>query len=91
MNLEEKKEALDERESALLRRLERIEQLEKEIIEKEKTMKTKEKAKKQVLLRLAPNLWEDLVVWADEEYRSINGQIEFLLMECVRKRKNHKD
>ena len=88
MNLEEKKEVLDERESALLRRLERIEQLEKEIIEKEKSMKTKEKAKKQVLLRLAPSLWEDLVVWADEEYRSINGQIEFLLMECVRKRKN---
>lgn len=87
MDLEEKKEALDERESALLRRLERIEQLEKEIIEKEKSMKTKEKAKKQVLLRLAPTLWEDLVVWADEEYRSINGQIEFLLMECVRKRK----
>lgn len=88
MNLEEKKEALDERESALLRRLERIEQLEKEIIEKEKSVKTKEKAKKQVLLRLAPSLWEDLVVWADEEYRSINGQIEFLLIECVRKRKN---
>ena len=78
---------LDVREEALKQRLEKIKKLEKELIDKEKAIKTKEKAKKQVLLRLAPSLWEDLVVWAEEDYRSINGQIEFLLMECVRKRK----
>ncbi|MBE5933261.1 MAG: Arc family DNA-binding protein [Lachnospiraceae bacterium] len=50
-------------------------------------MKEKEKAKKQVLLRLAPSLWEDLAKWADEDYRSINAQIEYLLAECVRRRK----
>ena len=46
-----------------------------------------EKAKKQILLRLAPPLWEDLAAWAEEDYRSINSQIEYLLAECVRKRK----
>ncbi|MBQ8412331.1 MAG: Arc family DNA-binding protein [Lachnospiraceae bacterium] len=50
-------------------------------------MKEKEKAKKQILLRLAPALWEDLAKWADEDYRSINSQIEFLLAEAVRNRK----
>ncbi|MCI8564346.1 MAG: Arc family DNA-binding protein [Lachnospiraceae bacterium] len=50
-------------------------------------MKEKEKAKKQVLLRLAPTLWQELARWAEEDYRSINGQIEFLLAEAVRKRK----
>lgn len=55
---------------------------------REKKLKEKEKAKKQVLLRLAPSLWNELAQWADEDYRSINGQIEFLLAEAVRKRKN---
>lgn len=49
--------------------------------------KIKEKAKKQILLRLAPTLWQELAKWADEDYRSINGQIEYLLAECVRQRK----
>ena len=51
-------------------------------------MEKKENEKKQILLRLAPSLWKDLAAWADEDYRSINGQIEFLLSECVRKRKS---
>lgn len=46
-----------------------------------------EKAKKQILLRIAPSLWTELAEWAEEDFRSINGQIEFLLTECVRKRK----
>lgn len=81
---------LEEREQALAKRLEKIENMEKEAIEKEKAIKTKEKAKKQILLRLAPTLWEDLASWAEEDYRSINGQIEFLLAECVRQRKKNK-
>ena len=78
---------MDAREKELKDRLQRLNQLEEDIKNKEKQMKEKEKAKKQVLLRLAPSLWEDLAKWADEDYRSINSQIEYLLAECVRRRK----
>jgi len=47
----------------------------------------KEPAKKQILLRLSPTLWRELAAWADDDFRSINGQIEYLLTECVRERK----
>lgn len=46
----------------------------------------KDKDKKQVLLRLSPSLWRDLAAWAEDDFRSINGQIEYLLTESVRKR-----
>ncbi len=46
-----------------------------------------EKEKKQIALRLSPTLYEDLAKWAEDDFRSINGQIEFLLAECVKKRK----
>ena len=51
------------------------------------TKKEKEKSKKQVLLRLNPALWNDLSQWAEDDFRSINGQIEYLLTEAVKKRK----
>ncbi|MDY0289941.1 MAG: Arc family DNA-binding protein [Sphaerochaeta sp.] len=47
----------------------------------------KEKDKKQVLLRLSSSLWKELAAWAEDDFRSINGQIEFLLSESVRRRK----
>ncbi len=47
-----------------------------------------EKDKKQILLRLSPSLWEELASWAEDDFRSINGQIEYLLTENVKKRKN---
>ena len=47
----------------------------------------KEKEKKQVLLRLSASLWQDLAAWAEDDFRSINGQIEYLLSECVKRRK----
>ena len=50
--------------------------------------KQDEKAKKQILLRISPALWKELAQWAEDDFRSINGQIEFLLTECVRKRKS---
>lgn len=53
-------------------------------------MDEKEKAKKQILLRISPTLWKELAQWAEDDFRSINGQIEFLLTECVRKRKGGK-
>ena len=51
------------------------------------TKKEKEKSKKQVLLRLNPTLWNDVAQWAEDDFRSINGQIEYLLTEAVKKRK----
>lgn len=53
-------------------------------------MDNKEKEKKQVLLRLSPSLWQELVAWSEDDFRSLNGQIEYLLTECVRKRKKLK-
>lgn len=50
----------------------------------------KRQDKKQVLLRLSPKLWNELAGWAEDDFRSINGQIEFLLTECVRRRKGEK-
>lgn len=49
--------------------------------------KDKDKGKKQILLRISPTLWKDLAAWAEDDFRSINGQIEYLLHECVKRRK----
>lgn len=46
--------------------------------------------KKQLLLRISASLWRELAAWADDDFRSINGQIEYLLTECVRQRKKGK-
>jgi hypothetical protein len=43
--------------------------------------------KKAVLLRIPPDLWESLNVWARDELRSVNAQIEYVLREAVRKRR----
>jgi hypothetical protein len=50
----------------------------------------KDNAKKQLLLRLSPTLWKELAAWAEDDFRSINGQIEYLLSEAVRDRKKKK-
>ena len=42
--------------------------------------------KKQVPLRLSPKLWAEIAGWAEDDFRSINGQIEYLLSECVKAR-----
>ena len=39
--------------------------------------------RKSLLLRISPELWEDLSRWAAEELRSVNGQIEFVLRRAV--------
>jgi len=49
-----------------------------------------EKEKKQVPLRLSASLWKELVAWAEDDFRSLNGQIEYLLHEAVNKRKKVK-
>jgi hypothetical protein len=35
--------------------------------------------RKEILLRIAPDVWEDVARWAADELRSVNGHIEFLL------------
>lgn len=50
----------------------------------------KDNERKQLLLRLSPSLWQDLAAWAEDDFRSINGQIEYLLTECVKQRKKQK-
>ncbi|MBQ4264166.1 MAG: Arc family DNA-binding protein [Clostridia bacterium] len=59
-------------------------------MKKERALKEKEKAKKQVLLRLAPSLWDEIAAWAEDDFRSINSQIEYLLTESVRNRRKGK-
>lgn len=79
---------LKEKEARLQERLKRIDELESEVVRREKELKTREKAKKQLLLRLAPSLWNEIAALAEEDFRSINGEIEFLLTEAVRKRRD---
>jgi len=44
------------------------------------------KSRKSFLLRLDPALYEALEGWAEQEMRSVNGQIEFILKQAVRVR-----
>ena len=46
--------------------------------------------KKAIILRIDPKLWEDLNIWAKDELRSLNGQVEYVLREAVKKRKRPK-
>jgi hypothetical protein len=43
--------------------------------------------RKAFLLRTDPLLWRSLETWAADELRSVNGQIEFILREAVRRRR----
>ena len=50
----------------------------------------KKDAKKQVPLRLSASLYAEIAKWAEDDFRSVNGQIEYLLTECVKYRKKKK-
>ena len=43
--------------------------------------------RKAFLLRIDPSLFAELEKWAADEFRSVNGQIEYLLREAVRARR----
>ena len=45
--------------------------------------------KKQIPLRLPAKLYGEIAAWAEDDFRSVNGQIEYLLSECVRQRKKN--
>lgn len=42
--------------------------------------------RKAFLLRLSPELYAELRRWASQELRSLNGHIEYLLRDAVRRR-----
>lgn len=44
-------------------------------------------SRKSFLLRIQPQLWKELEAWAQEDMRSVNAQIEFLLRQAVQKRR----
>jgi hypothetical protein len=44
-------------------------------------------SRKSFLLRIDPELWKELESWAQDELRSVNGQIEYVLRQAVLKRK----
>ncbi len=50
---------------------------------------SEKKEKKQIPLRLSATLYNELMKWAEDDFRSVNGQIEYLLTECVKYRKKH--
>ena len=43
--------------------------------------------RKAFMLRIDAALWRELDAWAQEDLRSVNGQIEYLLREAARKRR----
>lgn len=45
--------------------------------------------KKQIPLRLSKKLDDQIASWAEDDFRSVNGQIEYLLTECVKQRKKN--
>ena len=44
--------------------------------------------RKPFLIRLPSDLAEELKAWAENELRSLNAQIEYILREAVKKRRN---
>lgn len=46
-------------------------------------MQDDKSAKKQIPLRISAKLYAELFAWAEDEFRSLNGQIEYLLHESV--------
>ena len=77
-------EELESKEARLIARKERLDELEKEIKAREKELKVRDAKRKQIILRLPESLWKDIARWSEEGFRSINGQIEYLLTKSVR-------
>ena len=48
-----------------------------------------ETGQKQIPLRLSAKLYAEIAAWAEDDFRSVNGQIEYLLSECVRQRRKN--
>jgi hypothetical protein len=46
--------------------------------------------KKAFVLRINPDMLKELEIWAQQDFRSLNGQIEFLLSEALKKQRRGK-
>jgi hypothetical protein len=46
--------------------------------------------RKSYLLHINEDLWNELNEWAGQEFRSVNGQIEYLLRQAVNERKERR-
>ncbi len=77
-------DVLARREKNLLAKQAKLDALENEIRERERELKARDSRRKQIILRLPESLWKDIARWSDEDFRSINGQIEYLLTRSVR-------
>lgn len=42
-------------------------------------------AKKSFVLRLDPEMYNKIEKWASDEFRSVNGQVEWLIREALKK------
>ena len=51
----------------------------------------KDNEKKQIPLRLSASLYAEIARWAEDDFRSVNGQIEYLLTRCVKERRKGRD
>lgn len=47
--------------------------------------------KKSFLLRLPPELMDELQRWSNDELRSLNGQIEYILRNSLRQQRGYKN
>ena len=65
--------------------------LKVEDVMKEGELEKRNIVKKQIPLRVSPALYAELMKWAEDDFRSLNGQIEYLLTECVRRRKGKEE
>ena len=54
---------------------------------REVSIKMADQKKKQIPIRLSAKLYAAIASWAEDDFRSVNGQIEYLLTECVKQRK----
>ena len=43
--------------------------------------------KKQILLRISKTLYNDIAKWAEDDFRSVNGQIEYILSQSVKEKR----
>lgn len=42
-------------------------------------------AKKQYPLRISPDIWEAVQLWAEDEMRSSNAQVEWILRDSLKR------
>lgn len=75
---------LEKKQQKLLAKKAELDALEQEIRAREKELKARDAKRKQIILRLPESLWKDIAAWAEDDFRSINGQIEYILTRSVR-------